>query len=180
LFCKRLDYLDRAFKTLGLSLGLPDADEISRLEDTLGLTERSGDLTRPLQAAWRVTSLHRRPLSGGDAHVLVAIAEGGVTQVFGLPPVTPDTRFLDVPGLGRTAVRIILRNPALNPVLRMEDAGLVEVDSYLLCEVNTDQLQSVMLLGWAGRQDILGSPKVRLADGQPEVYLVELAALEKA
>ena len=82
-----------------------------------------------------------------------------------------------VPGLGRTAVRIILQNPALGHVLRMEASGLGKEESNLLCEVNIAQPESITLLGWAGRQDVLGSPKVRLADGEPEAYAVPSQSL---
>jgi hypothetical protein len=119
--------------------------------------------------------LDRRPLSGCDAQVLLAMAEMAVTKLFGLPPITQASRILDVPGLGRTAVRIILQNPAIGHALRMEASGLGKVESYLLCEVNASRPESIMLLGWARRQDVLGSPKVRLADGEPKAYAVSIA-----
>jgi hypothetical protein len=172
---RHLEYLDRAFKTMGLSLGHPEADEMSQLEWRLGLTERSARAAGPGNTVGWLTELDRRPLSGCDAQVLLAMAEMVVTKVFGLPPITEANRILDVPGLGRTAVRIILQNPALGHVLRMESSGLGEADTDLLCEVNTARPESIKLVGWAGRQDILGSPKVRLEDGEPEVYAVSIA-----
>jgi hypothetical protein len=57
----------------------------------------------------------------------------------------------------------------------MEASGLGKEESNLLCEVNIAQPESITLLGWAGRQDVLGSPKVRLADGEPEAYAVRIA-----
>jgi hypothetical protein len=81
---KRLDYLDRAFKSMGLSLGRPEADEIARREGQLGLSERSEEPTAEPRDAWtRLADLHRRPLSGLDAHNLLAIAEMAVTKLFG-------------------------------------------------------------------------------------------------
>ena len=121
------------------------------------------------------TDLDRRPLSGCDAQVLLAMAELAVTKLFGLPPITQASRILDIPGLGRTAVRIILQNPALGHVLRMEASGLGEAESYRLCEVNTARPESVLVLVRARRQDVLSSPKVRLAEGEPEVYAVSIA-----
>jgi hypothetical protein len=161
---------------MGLSLGRPEADEMTRLEWRLGLGERSVDLAAGTEATvgW-FTDLDRRPLSGCDAQVLLAMAELAVTKLFGLPPITQASRILDIPGLGRTAVRIILQNPALGHVLRMEASGLGEAESYRLCEVNTARPESVRLVGWAERQEVLGSPKVRLADGEPEVYAVSIA-----
>jgi hypothetical protein len=172
---RRLDYLDRAFKTMGLSLGRPEADEMSQLEWRLGLSERSTRAAGPGEALRWLTELDRHPLSGGDAQMLVAMAEMAVTKVFGLPPIIKASRILDVPGLGRTAVRIILQNPALGHVLRMEASGLGEEESYLLCEVNTVQPESVLVVDRVGRQDVLSSPKVRLAEGEPEVYAVSIA-----
>jgi hypothetical protein len=171
---RRLDYLDRAFKTMGLSLGRPEADEISQLEWRLGLSERSTRAAWPGETLRWLTDLDRRPLAGEDAQVLLAMAEMAVTKVFGLPPITEASRILDVPGLGRTAVRIILQNPALGHVLRMEASGLGDEESYLLCEVNTARPESVLVLVRARRQDVLSSPKVRLAEGEPEVYAVSI------
>jgi hypothetical protein len=172
---RRLDYLDLAFKTMGLSLGRQEADEMSRLARRLEPIARWARAAGPGKTVAWLTDLDRRPLSGRDAQVLLAMAETAVTMVFGLPPITQASRILDVPGLGRTAVRIILQNPALGHVLRMEASGLGKVDSYLLCEVNAARPESIMPLGWASRQDVLGSPKVRLADGEPEAYAVSIA-----
>jgi hypothetical protein len=164
---KRLDYLDRAFKSMGLSLGHPEANEIVWREVQLGLSGGSEDLA----------DLHRRPLSGRDAHILLAIAEMAVTKVFGLWPPSVSNRFIDIPGLGTTAVRIVLPNPRLGNFFRMEGSDLHEAESYLVCEVNPAQLGTVRLVGWAGRQDVLCSPKVRIADDEPEVYVVGIAAV---
>jgi hypothetical protein len=177
---KRLDYLDRAFKLMGLSLGHPEADEIAWREGQLGLNERSEDSTAEPEDDWRkLADLHRRPLSGLDAHYLLAMAEMAVTKFFGVWLPSVSNRFIDIPGLGTTAVRIVLPNPTLGNVLRMEGSDLHEVESYLVCEVNPAQIEKARLAGWAGRQDVLCSPKVRLADDEPEVYVVGMAALAR-
>jgi hypothetical protein len=177
---KRLDYLDRAFKSMGLSLGHPEADEIARREGQMGLSERSEDPTAESEDGWRkLADLHRRPLTGLDTHNLLAMAEMAVAKFFGVWPPSGSNRFIDVPDLGTTAVRIVLPNPTLGNVLRMEGSDLHEAESYLVCEVNPAQLGKVRLAGWAGRQDVLCSPKVRLADDEPEVYVVDIAAVTR-
>ena len=102
-----------------------------------------------------------------------------VAKVFGVWPPIDSNRFLELPGLGTTAVRIVLPNPTLGNVLRTEASDLHEVEAYLVCEVNPDQPETVRLVGWAGRQDVVCSPKVRLADDEPEVYVVGIAALTR-
>jgi hypothetical protein len=164
---ERLDYLDRAFKSMGLTLGHPEANEISRREGQLGLNER--------WEALELADLHRRPLSGIDAHILLAMAEMTVTKLFGVRPPSVSNQFIDIPGLGTTGVRIVLPNPTLGNFLRMEGSDLHEAASYLVCEVNPTQPGKVRLVGWAGRQDVLRSPKVRLADDEPEVYVVDIS-----
>jgi hypothetical protein len=160
---KRLDYFDRAFKWNGLSLGRPEADEIPRLEGQLGVNETVAD---------PIAGLHRRPLSGLDVNMLLAIAEMASAKVIGVWPPIDSDRFLNVPGLGTTAVRIVLPNPTLGDVLRLEGSDLNEAEAYLLCEVNPDQAETVRLVGWAGREAVRCSPKVRLEPDQPEVYVV--------
>jgi hypothetical protein len=161
---------------MGLSLGRPEADEMSRLEGWLGLRDRSvTPSSGPKAIVGQLTELDRRPLSACDAQVLLTIAEVAVTRMIGLPQMTPAGRFLDIPGLGRTAIRILLHNPVLGHVLRMEASGLSEAESYLLCEANAAQPELVRLLGWAGRQDVLDSPKVRLAAGEPEACAVSIS-----
>jgi hypothetical protein len=175
---ERLAYLDSAFKTLGLSIGRPEADEISRAEERLGVGGRSGSpAARPEETLERLTRLDRHPLSGRDAQVLVAVAQGVVAQAFGLPRITPATSFLDIPGLGRTAVRVILRNPALGRALRIEARGLEEVRSYVLCEITFTRPEEVTLVGWAGREAVLGSSRVRLANEDPSVHVVGVPEL---
>jgi hypothetical protein len=177
---KRLAYLDRAFKSMGLSLGHPEANEISRREGQLGLSERSEDPTaEPEDDPRKLADLHRRPLSGLDAHTLLAMGEMAVTKFFGVPPPSVSNQFIDIPGLGTTAVRIVLPNPTLGNSLRLEGSDLQEAESYLVCVVNPAQLREVWLVGWAGRQDVLCSPKVRLADDEPEVYVVGLAPVTR-
>jgi len=108
------------------------------------------------------------------------MTELAVAKFFGVWPSSLSSvsnRFIDLPGLGTTAVRIVLPNPTLGNFLRMEGSDLHEAESYLVCEVNPAQLGTVRLVGWAGRQDVLCSPKVRIADDEPEVYVVGIAAV---
>jgi hypothetical protein len=106
------------------------------------------------------------------------MAEMAVTKLFGVWP-SVSNRCIDIPGLGATAVRIVLPDPTLGNVLRMEGSDLHEAESYLVCEVNSTQFGKVRFVGWAARQDVLCSPKVRLADDEPEVYVVGIAAVTR-
>src|SRR6516165_8771283 len=82
---ERLDYLDRAFKSMGLSLGHPEVDEIARREGQLGLSERWEVPTAEPEDNWRkLADLHRRPLTGLDAHKLLSLAEVAVAKFFGV------------------------------------------------------------------------------------------------
>lgn len=164
---ERLAYLDHAFNTHGLSLGRAEADEISRLEARF----RRGDSLR------RLAQFCARPLSAVQAQVLLAIAQAAVAKTFRLPEVAVETRNLDLPGLGPTAVRIALRGRSPEAALRIESGGLERAAGYFLCGVSPARPDEIALMGWSDRAAVLGAPKVRLLRGGPEVHVVAVSEM---
>lgn len=170
---ERLEYLDHAFKTLGLSLGRHEADEMSTITGRLGLGRRSEDTRESFEESLQaIAHLDHRRLSGRDAQFLVALAQVGVARALGRPAPSAASRILHLPFLGRTAVRIIVQNPAVGQALRIEHKGLEKVKNYVLCEFNLSRPEELTLVGWAGQKDVLASPKVRLTEGGPEAHVI--------
>jgi hypothetical protein len=148
---QRLNYLDIAVKKHGLSVGYPDADEISRYEHELGLP--SSD--QPPAPECR--------LSGTQAHYLVAMGQVAAARELlgGLQGVGDYSQHLDLPApWGRTAIRAILPQPG-QLALRVETRHLQPVDSYMLAIADVGR-GVVTLAGWATREELLASPKTEV------------------
>jgi hypothetical protein len=148
---QRLNYLDIAVKKHGLSVGYPDADEISRYEHELGLPSSE----EPPGPECR--------LSGTQAHYLVVMGQVVAARVLlgGLKGVGEFSQHLDLPApWGRTAIRAILPQPG-QLALRVETRHLQPVDSFMLAVADMGR-GVVTLAGWATREDLLAAPKTEV------------------
>jgi hypothetical protein len=148
---RRLNYLDMAVKKHGLSVGYPDADEISRYEHELGLPSSE----EPPGPECR--------LSGTQAHYLVAMGQVAAARELlgGLQGVGEFSQHLDLPApWGRTAIRVILPQPG-QLALRVETRHLQPVDSYMLAVADMGR-GVVTLVGWATREELLASPETEV------------------
>jgi hypothetical protein len=79
--------------------------------------------------------------------------------------------------MGRTSVRVIVAPHLDNPVLRIEARSLEPVEAYALCGFDPAKEQGCVF-GWAPRDSVLGAPRIRLAEGAPEVCVLDPGRLQ--
>jgi hypothetical protein len=163
----RARYLDTAIKHFDLSFGSKEADELSRSE---------GEAIGNFDPA----TFWEHPITGLEAYTLHALAQGALATTQGLP-FPADSLYQDIPRLGQTAVRLILRQDGRpdpsNWLIEVEN--LDDVQSHCPCILDPQVPNEICLCGWLSSAEIREAKKERFVAGGPEVYTIPFQKLHK-
>jgi hypothetical protein len=153
----RVRYLDVAIRHFGLSFGIREAADFSA-----GNSGAAGDPGPTPDGC----------LTGGDAHNLVAIAQVGLCKRYGLAYPRPEDHYLDIPGLGAAAARVVLCTGLELPTPAwLTDARYLDpVPTHFLVGFDPSGPRVVHLFGWATHEEVLRAGARPLVRGGPEVY----------
>jgi hypothetical protein len=174
----RARYLDTAIKHFDLSFGLKEADELSNSGD------EANDLVNPGDddsKHFDSVAFWDHPITGLEAHILHAFAQCALAKKQGLPFPSADCLYQDLPGLGQTAVRVMLledgRPDPSDWLIEVEN--LEDVQSHYLCGLDPRVPHEIWLGGWLSSAEIRKAKKERLVEGGPEVYTIPFQKLHQ-
>jgi hypothetical protein len=109
----------------------------------------------------------------------LALAQVAVAKTHELP--LPPDLYLNLPRLGKTAVRVILERdgtPRAQDWL-IEVENLDDVPSHYLCSIDPEAPDKVCLIGWPSKVEITEFKKDCLIDGGPEVYAIPIQKIHQ-
>lgn len=173
----RVRYLEWAVKTFGLSIGIEETYEL-----LVGDLDEAGPCSEEIGPPGTSVNNLSPFIHSGNASTYHLTAQIMLCQHFGLPYEDGVPPYLELPGFGQSAVRIVLwpYGAAPPPEWLIEAKHLDPVPTHFLCRVDlSDPCYCVGLVGWASRDELAQATKAPLVEGGPEVFRFPIDRVHK-